>query len=170
MTEVARKLRLRVVPATTQDLDQLINDEAAFEKRCGLTVLEGYTEFPEALQRAREMLEDGTVDPEWWTHLFIDERNRVVGLGGYAGAPNGAGVIEIGYGVAPEVRGQGYATNSVKQLVGKAFSQPEIREIIAHTLAEQDASTRVLEKTGFTKVEELEDPQEGPIWRWSLKR
>jgi RimJ/RimL family protein N-acetyltransferase len=170
MTEVARKQRLQVVPASANDLEQLSHDRAAFERRHGLTVLEGYTEFPDALHRAREMLEDGSVDPEWWTHLFIDESSRVIGLGGYAGAVNGAGVIEIGYGVAPEVRGQGYATRCVKQLIGKAFSNPDVREIIAHTLAVEDPSTRVLEKNGFSKVEELEDPQEGPIWRWSLTR
>lgn len=170
MTEAARKLRLRVVPATTQDLAELISDVPAFERRHGVTVLPGYTEFPEALQNAHDMLRDGAVDSDWWTHVFIDESNRLVGLGGYAGAPNGAGVIEIGYGVAPEVRGQGHATNSVKLLVSKAFSNPEVREIIAHTLAVEDPSTRVLEKNGFTRVEELEDPREGAIWRWSLKK
>ena len=170
MTEAARKLRLRVVPVTTQDLSELISDVPAFERRHGVTVLPGYTEFPDALQNAHDMLAEAAVDPEWWTHVFIDENNRVIGLGGYAGAPNDAGVIEIGYGVAPEVRGRGYATGSVKLLVSKAFSNPDVREIIAHTLAEEDPSTRVLVKNGFTRVEELEDPQEGAIWRWSLKR
>ncbi|MDX1443646.1 MAG: GNAT family protein [Gammaproteobacteria bacterium] len=170
MSEAVRKLKLSVIPATAQDLAELHDDVAAFERRHGLVVVDGYTEFPDALQNAREMLEAGTVDAEWWTHLFIDENNRLIGLGGYAGNPNDAGVIEIGYGVAPKVRGQGYATNSVKLLVSKAFSNPAVKEIIAHTLAEEDPSTRVLEKNGFTKVEDLEDPQEGPIWRWSLKK
>ena len=36
----------------------------------------------------------------------------------------------------------------------------------AHTLAERNASTRVLEKCGFGLVGEVVDPEDGPVWRW----
>ncbi len=40
--------------------------------------------------------------------------------------------------------------------------------MIAHTLGEDSASTAVLRKTGFTVTEAIDDPEDGPIWRWDL--
>jgi RimJ/RimL family protein N-acetyltransferase len=41
-----------------------------------------------------------------------------------------------------------------------------VRTIQAHTLPEQNASTRVLEKCGFTFTGEIIHPADGPVWRW----
>ena len=42
-----------------------------------------------------------------------------------------------------------------------------VRTIRAHTLAETNASTRVLEKCGFKKIGETTDPENNlPVWRW----
>jgi hypothetical protein len=38
--------------------------------------------------------------------------------------------------------------------------------VVAHTLAEESASTTVLERCGFVRVGELVDETEGRIWRW----
>ena len=38
------------------------------------------------------------------------------------------------------------------------------------TLAELNASTTVLQRCGMTKVGELVDPDDGPIWRWEVRR
>ena len=35
-----------------------------------------------------------------------------------------------------------------------------------HTLPEPNASTRILEKTGFKRAGETIDPESGPVWRW----
>jgi hypothetical protein len=37
---------------------------------------------------------------------------------------------------------------------------------VADTLAETSASTSVLERCGFEKVDELIDADEGAVWRW----
>jgi ribosomal-protein-alanine N-acetyltransferase len=39
---------------------------------------------------------------------------------------------------------------------------------VAHTLAEENASTAVLTKTGFTHTATITDPDDGPVWRWGL--
>jgi ribosomal-protein-alanine N-acetyltransferase len=39
-----------------------------------------------------------------------------------------------------------------------------VKNIIAHTLGEENASTKVLTKCGFRKVEEINDPEDGVIW------
>ena len=38
----------------------------------------------------------------------------------------------------------------------------------AHTLAQPSASTHVLERLGFTRTAEINDPDDGPIWHWQL--
>jgi ribosomal-protein-alanine N-acetyltransferase len=40
--------------------------------------------------------------------------------------------------------------------------------VAAQTLPEENASTYVLKKLGFTKVGELEHPEDGLVWEWQL--
>lgn len=62
------------------------------------------------------------------------------------------------------------ATAAVAQMVQRAFDDPLIRAVDAHTLGEVNASTRVLEKSLFRKVAEVVDPNDGPIWQWRRER
>jgi RimJ/RimL family protein N-acetyltransferase len=41
-----------------------------------------------------------------------------------------------------------------------------VTTVIAHTLAEPNASTRVLANLGFEHTQTIEDPEDGTIWRW----
>jgi RimJ/RimL family protein N-acetyltransferase len=49
-------------------------------------------------------------------------------------------------------------------LIANAFADSRIKLIIAHTLGAENASTKVLAKCGFQKVEEINDPEDGLIW------
>ena len=93
-----------------------------------------------------------------------------MGLGGFKGPPSAEGVVEIGYAVAPAFRCQGLATDATTQMLERAFADPTIRAVDAHTLGTENPSTRVLQRTGFRKIAELSDPTEGPIWHWRLER
>jgi len=107
----------------------------------------------------------------WGAFFFVlDDPRTLVGLGGYKGGPSNEGGVEIGYAIAPAFRGRGLATAAVQQLVTRGFGDPQVRFIDAHTLAQANASTRVLEKSGFEMVGALEDPDDGPIWHWRLSR
>lgn len=76
-------------------------------------------------------------------------------------------MVEIAYSIAPEYQGKGYATEAAAALIAIARREPAVQLICAHTLAERNASTRVLEKCGLRKVgEAIED--DVPIWRWEL--
>jgi RimJ/RimL family protein N-acetyltransferase len=61
---------------------------------------------------------------------------------------------EIGYAIAPEARGNGYATEAVRLVTQRAFAESPLRKLIAYVHEENVASTRVLEKVGY-KVEGL---------------
>ena len=42
----------------------------------------------------------------------------------------------------------------------------KVRIVRAHTLTEANASTRVLTKCGFQRINEVIDPDDGLVWRW----
>jgi RimJ/RimL family protein N-acetyltransferase len=67
------------------------------------------------------------------------------------------GTIEIGYAVVESQWNRGYATAAVEALVTKAHAAAGVRRIVAHTPLDRPESGRVLEKTGFGMVREMED-------------
>ena len=92
--------------------------------------------------------------------------NSVIGKAGFKGPPGEDGVVEIAYGVAPNHQGKGYATEAAQALVTYAWRSGRVRVVLAHTLPEPNASTRVLTKCGFRKIGEVIDPEDGLVWRW----
>ena len=71
---------------------------------------------------------------------------------------------------ARPARGRALATAAVHAMLDVAWAAPEVRSVTAHTLAERSASVRVLEKAGFEREAEIEDPDDGPVWRFRLRR
>ena len=83
--------------------------------------------------------------------------------------PTEDGTVEIAYFTYPEFEGQGCATGMAKKLVELAIGSAAIRRVIAHTLPEKNASTRVLEKVGMSLLGEVMDPEDGRVWRWQMQ-
>jgi RimJ/RimL family protein N-acetyltransferase len=156
-----------VVPVTAEHVHALISDPDTFAARFGLTLVPGYLAFPEALPATLDALRDG-MPPEWSSHLIVDTAaGEVVGFGGFTGRPEG-GSVEIGYSVAPERRGRGHATAAVRAWVERARAAG-LQQVVAHTLAAENPSTRVLHRVGFRRAGETVDPDEGTVWRWALE-
>lgn len=76
---------------------------------------------------------------------------RVIGDIGFHSAPDEAGSVEIGYGLVPEYRGAGLATEAAVALTGWALRQDAVREITAETELDHRASQWVLIRAGFTE-------------------
>lgn len=141
-----------------------------FETVAGLRVADGIREqlmsatadFLSRLASAKQ------ADPWQFGFAVIHKNDNVlIGMGGFPGPPDAEGVAEIAYGIAPSYQGKGYATEVADALIDFASHDSRVRIICAHTLAETNASTRVLEKCGFKKVAETIDPENNlPIWRW----
>jgi RimJ/RimL family protein N-acetyltransferase len=87
----------------------------------------------------------------WHTYWLIVDIARQVGVGlvGFKGVPDDTGQAEIGYGIEPAHRRQGYATEAVRALVAWAFSSPHCRAVTARTQITNEASAAVLRKAGF---------------------
>ena len=62
------------------------------------------------------------------------------------------GTWEIGYHIAKNFTGKGYATEAVKAFLSAMAKKLNIKEVYGICLAENLASVRVLEKCGFTQI------------------
>ena len=167
MSEVA----ILVVPATLELLDAAVAGDATLGAALGVEVMPGWTVFDGALPHSRDALRERPELAPWWTCFFLTTEPRaLVGWGGFKGPPSELGEVEIGYAVAPLQRGRGIATAAARALVERAFADDRVQAVLAHTLAEENASTRVLGKLGFRRVAELDDGEHGRLFRWSLAR
>lgn len=101
---------------------------------------------------------DGHLDAGEWGPWQIEERTTglLVGGVGFKGAPDDAGVVEIGYGLAPEARGRGLATEAVVGLLEHARDQGA-RVVRAEIDADNAPSRAVVERAGFTQTETRDD-------------
>lgn len=88
-----------------------------------------------------------------------------VGGGAFVGPPRD-GVVEIAYFTQPAFAGRGYATRTARALVDIARRRG--CTVIAHTLMEHNASTRILGRLGFVVDGTAQDDDAGTVWRWRL--
>jgi ribosomal-protein-alanine N-acetyltransferase len=161
--------RLRLAWVREDMLRALIAGPAEFEALTGWPVAEAYMDFPGALEFSLDQWVTGAADPEYWMYLILKD-DCVIGLCGYKGGPgqNADETVEVGYSIAPEHQGRGYATEATAALVAKAVLDSRVRGVVACTLGEVNASCRVLEKNGFRKIANIVDPEEGTIWKWRI--
>lgn len=159
--------RLTLVDGTLALLSAAVEGGDALAGVLGVSVAEGWEGFPEALPVLRASYE-ATPQGHGWGCLFFIEPDvpALVGFGGFKGPPSSDGVVEIGYAIAPAFRGRGLATDAATQMVERALADVAVRAVDAHTLGHDNPSTRVLQKAGFRKIAEIEDPGDGPIWHW----
>ena len=156
---------ISVEPVRVEWLEALVEGDEVFTERFGIPVVEDWAGFPEAVPHTLAAVRDQP-DQTWGTHLFLDDDGALVGFGGWKGPP-ADGAAELGYAVAPARQGRGIATTVVRELVDRARAAG-LATVVAHTLAEENASTAVLTRTGFTRTAEIADPDDGPLWRWEL--
>lgn len=160
---------LEIVPCSVGRLEKLIEGADAFQAAYGFRVVDGYLPFEGALQYSLNMMQASQIWHPWLPYMLLFHPDQaLVGLGGFKSVPDPQRIVEIGYSVAPSYQGRGFATSAARQLVEIAFASKLVKCVCAHTLAEWNASTRVLEKCGMIKVSEIIDPEDGPVWRWEI--
>lgn len=154
---------LELVPATAEQCRALAVSRDAFARVIGADVAEGWPMFPESAPKKAG-------PTPWSAYFFVHAADRVmVGSGGFKGPPTN-GTVEIGYEIAPSYRGRGLGSEAAAGLVVFAFDHERVRAVLAHTLAKPGPSPALLRTLGFELVQELADPEEGPVWQWRRER
>ena len=86
----------------------------------------------------------------------IIEDGLVIGGIGFHGPPR-AGVLEVGYGVVPKVRGRGVATAALRLVVTIARSSGGVSRLIGRTTPDNLASQQVMRAVGMRVAGEDEE-------------
>jgi RimJ/RimL family protein N-acetyltransferase len=102
-----------------------------------------------------------------WIGYLALEGGVCVGACAFTHAPR-EDAVEIAYFTFPGGEGRGVATRMAGRLASLArASAPEVA-ITAHTLPQENASTRVLRKLGFSLVGPAFHEEDGQIWTWRM--
>lgn len=123
---------------------------------------------PEIREWFRRELRAAPENAEWYAWYVIgmvDGVETLAGTCGYKGPPNGDGMVEIGYSIVPELRRRGFAAAAVRLLCEQARRRG-VSIVLADTLPALVASQGVLIKTGFRRIGNVQDPDEGEVWRY----
>jgi RimJ/RimL family protein N-acetyltransferase len=137
------RVRLRTIEEADLDfLQRTINDPRV---RGSL----GATD-PVNAEQERAWFEERNEDDDS-VSLLVCIEGEAVGTIGLSDLDETWGRAEVGYWIAPDAWGKGYATAAVELLAGYAFDQRRLNKLVAHAYAFNAGSRRVLEKTGFAE-------------------
>lgn len=128
--------RIKIYAASNEQMERFIREQSVDVLKAAYTeMLDGCRKHPEQWK--------------WYAIWMIELKDGThVGEMCFKGL-NADGSAEIGYGIADEYQGKGYATEAVSALVNWAFSQPGVKQITAETEESNLASIKVLQKAGF---------------------
>ena len=142
--------RLKIYAASREQMETFIASQPFDELKAAYTeMLNG------ALSRPGEW--------EWYAIWMIEGKGGAhIGELCFKGV-DASGATEIGYGIAEEHQGQGYASEAIAAAAAWALEQDGIRSVTAEVEEDNIASRRVLEKAGFAPTGEI--GEEGPLYR-----
>lgn len=104
-----------------------------------------------------------------WVATVVDrETLEAVGQVGCTDLPDAGGAVEVRYATNVGQRDRGIATEAGGAFVAWLLARPDVNSVVAECLVTNAASVRVLEKTGFTLLEERED-EGGRLLRWEKR-
>ncbi len=141
--------RLKLYPASQEQMEAFIAAQSVDVLKAAYT----------------EMLDGCLAHPDQWAWyaIWMAELKNGTHIGElcFKGIAE-SGSAEIGYGIAGDYQGLGYASEAVSALADWALNQPGVKCVTAETEASNIASQRVLEKSGF--IPTGESGEEGPLF------
>lgn len=120
----------------------------------------------DVLEGTANLYEASGFTPPWVGYL-ADRDGDVVGACAFKSPPLD-GRVEISYFSFPEHEGRGIGAEMARQLVQLARQADPTVAVIAQTLPQESASTKILRKLGFGFEAEIHHPEDGRLWQWLL--
>jgi len=172
-TERITTARLELVGCTAETLRAEGDDRARFGALLAARVPESWP--PElydddARQWTLRAVEESPDAAGWWMYYVVGDEpggRELVGVVGYKGPPTEDGTVEVGYGVLPEYRRRGYATEATRALIDRAFGFPHVTRVVAETYPHLVPSLGVMDRCGLTFAG---DGSEEGVVRYELPR
>ena len=150
-----------------KSIDEILDDPNSFASRHGLR-LDGCVDLVKDVARQTSAYWKKCPCRQPWVSYFAADTltKQVVGVCAFKHEPDNEGAVEIAYFTTPPHEGRGHAADMAAALVAIAENSGTARVVVAHTLPEVNASTRVLERNGFQRAGEGVDDEVGRTWRW----
>jgi ribosomal-protein-alanine N-acetyltransferase len=173
--------RLLLIPATTTHLTADLAGRDALTRALGADVPPSWPPDlydDDAIGQCLRWLHDHPDDAGWGLYYVVRlpvERSAalLIGAGGFKGAPDPLGTVEIGYGVVRDQLRRGYASEALRGWLTYAFAAPGVHVVVGHTLPHLTPSIGVMVKAGFQFAGEGSDPHAPPgerVVRYELSR
>jgi [ribosomal protein S5]-alanine N-acetyltransferase len=160
--------RLELLPCSLEVAQAaIVKDKSQVERLLGVGVPDDWytSEVQDLLPKYTQNLVGDRSQLIWGVWLMIHIADyTLIGDLGFIQKPDQTGTVEIGYEVLSAYRQQGFAFEAVEALVNFAFTQPELKRIIAHSPDDHTASIRILEKLGMQQISRDES-----LLEWELK-
>ncbi|WP_067499864.1 GNAT family N-acetyltransferase [Actinoplanes sp. TFC3] len=99
-------------------------------------------------------------DGEWVARAAVVD-GQVVGHGGFHGAPDADGRVEVGYSVDPAYRRRGHAKAMLAELIARAEGDPRVRLVRASISPANAASLATIAGFGFEQAGQQWDDEDG---------
>jgi [ribosomal protein S5]-alanine N-acetyltransferase len=100
-----------------------------------------------------------------WVGYIAVVNNHGVGGGAFVGPPQD-GYVEIAYFTLEQEQGKRYASQTAAGLVAIARAHDPHIKLKAFTLKEENPSTRILKRLGFSFAGIAHDADAGEVWEW----
>lgn len=155
---------LEYIPATRRILRHLAGDPQDFAAEQGIRLHEL---SQSVAQHSLEFMRTFSLETpaDWFGYFVVEgESQQMVGACSFKGPPVDH-ALEIAYFTFPGFEGRGIGTAMAAFLLERAAHLPGVTAVVAHTLPERNASTRILEKIGLTFVGPAEEDGV-PVWQW----
>ena len=92
----------------------------------------------------------------------LREQGAIIGSAGFHDLPDDRGMIEIGYGIEPAFREQGFGRELLHGMWRWVIEQPDVR-VLRYTVSVSNAvSQHIVRGLGFTHLGVQEDEEDGP--------
>jgi RimJ/RimL family protein N-acetyltransferase len=111
--------------------------------------------------RLEQLAADPTEQPWLVRAAILRAQRRVIGSAGFHNPPSASGRVEIGYGIVPTRRRQGYAREAIAGLIGWAFATGKARICMASISPGNAPSLALVRSLGFRQVGEQIDEVDG---------
>jgi RimJ/RimL family protein N-acetyltransferase len=157
--------RIDLIQLSPSVLRALADGDLAAANLAAPILLSAYFVGPESRsvwrRRASQVVDD-PASAVWITRAILDaDRGVVVGRAGFHGPPDAAGMVEVGYGVDPAFRRQGYARAALVALLKWARDDASVGTVRATIGPDNLASRALIAQYGFVEVGEQWDDEDG---------
>ncbi|WP_143308758.1 GNAT family N-acetyltransferase [Chitinophaga vietnamensis] len=163
--------RLQLLPCSLQYFESLLQGNDVLADLLGISVPDGWTEYPEMVLVAYDKLRNDPSLLGWFFYLVIHRDDKqLIGAGGFKGRPDAHGLVEMGYEISPDYREKGLGSEMARALIRFAFGHSYVNRVIAHTEEEYNASVKVLQKAGMHFVGPVKNIENEELWEWEITR